>query len=288
MSYAREGCMNAATGEPCTCMVYGWQGNECRHAYPSDAPEIDDPRNWNRPLPDDWLQQARQKREALAKLPNFGAKTEPAPSLSNDGIIELNPAPLGEKTVIVVTGIGRSGTSMVARMLIAAGIHMGDSIDDVVFEDLEMSGYVDRLNSAELRFAVEFRSAIRPLWGFKKPGLHGHSYFPMADIPNARLVVMVRDPVAIAVRAGMADMEQAGDIFSHYAVEVSKLAMFATTQTCPVLMVSYEKALANPLRFAQSLLRFCGLGHLAPWMPEYMAAMVEPERPHYVENARRR
>lgn len=204
---------------------------------------------------------------------------------ANDGIIELNPAPFRHGEVIIVSGLPRSGTSMCAHVLHEAGVPMGGSeMNHVVFEDQHILSMISRGDTVSLAAAVATRHPS--LWGFKAPGLFQSPAWthPMQNaIPLKRYVLMVRDPVAVAVRSGMAEGRDVRSEVLSAGAELVRCLDFAMWQTCPVLLVSYEKALAKPLQFIWSLLDF--VGH-AVLRPRDLAALIQPERPEYVRNAR--
>lgn len=210
--------------------------------------------------------------------------------LSNDGILILNPLPHRENEVIVVTGVGRSGTSMVARVLQAAGLHMGDDMDDVVFEDRQMAAHIDSGNPEELREAIEHRSRVRARWGFKKPGLHSNACWDGSRVPNLRMVIIVRDPVALGLRAAKADQKPPSEAIREAVQWMTAETEFAFAQTCPLMLISYEKAITKPARFLEGLFKFTGVtdftGMQAP-DPLHYVRLIEPERPDYVQQARR-
>lgn len=203
-------------------------------------------------------------------------------SLLNNGIIELNPAPLGPRAVTLVTGLGRSGTSMAAWVLDASGVPMGERKDDVVFEDHEFYVAISSQNKDMFLTAYYDRRMSRPRWGFKATGLHDHAW-TFDDLLDVRMVVMVRDPVAVTCRAAIADRQHPLENIDMFAASAYRSVLWATRQRCPVLLCSYEKAIAKPRAFVERLVTFAG-GNT--YDLDGLAALVQPERAHYVENAR--
>jgi hypothetical protein len=105
-----------------------------------------------------------------------GAKKDP-PALNTGVIVQRDGAAKsrdGGKRTIVVTGVARSGTSLVASVLKAAGLHMGDFLHDVVQEDAQMLEIVRSRDTALLRTLIQQRNAQHPRWGFKVPNLHAY------------------------------------------------------------------------------------------------------------------
>ncbi|MDQ3797346.1 MAG: hypothetical protein M3294_07255, partial [Pseudomonadota bacterium] len=69
---------------------------------------------------------------------------DPLDALINLGFHELRPSTGPVEKTVIVLGVARGGTSMVAGALSKLGVYMGDAITGVVFEDLTLSRAVER------------------------------------------------------------------------------------------------------------------------------------------------
>ena len=212
--------------------------------------------------------------------------------LRNRGLIEFHKAhgsaqPSDVRTLIV-SGAARSGTSMVARVLDAAGVPMGELLDDVVFEDHAFADLFSQptVDLDALDRLVRHRDRTHPVWGFKRPNLHPYGAGLVSRFRNPFLIVTLRDPVAIAERNATAEQIDLQAALSMAMDNLGETVRFAQAATCPVLLVSYEKAVRNPDRFVERLLEFCGLP-VPPAERERLRHLVEPDRPAYIEGARR-
>ncbi len=212
--------------------------------------------------------------------------------LTNKGLISLpGRRPLsrtqGPRTLIV-SGVARSGTSMVARILHAAGVPMGDELDDIVFEDHDFAVLFSQpvLDQAALDTLVRRRDEAHRVWGFKRPHLHPAGAAVISRFRNPSLIITLRDPVAIAERNAIAEQLDQRTALSMATDDLQEMVRFAQLLTCPVLLVSYEKALHDPERFVGRLLEFCGLPR-SEAERRRLGQLVEPDRPAYLEAARR-
>ena len=203
----------------------------------------------------------------------------------NEGIIHLNPAPIGERAMVVITGVGRSRTSMTARILQDAGLHIGEKLDDVVFEDHEMAAHINSGDPAELDEAIMHRNRCRPRWGFKMPGLHSNPHWPHIIFPHMRTIVMMRDPVAISVGHGIAHGVDPAHEVRRMVADVSASVEHALAIGCPTLLVSCEKAVTSPDSFLRAILPFCGIAptQAAIWRGQ---SLIDLRREQYTRNAR--
>jgi len=207
----------------------------------------------------------------------------------NTGIISSHPAasrPRKEATkhTIIITGVARSGTSLVAAVLKEAGVFLGEFLHDIVHEDAQILEMLRRHDMASLKTMIQERNAGHAQWGFKVPNLHVYlKHDELALFRNPRLVVIYRDPVAVAVRNALSEHYREVDALVKSANAMHSLAQFSRLADCPVLLMSYEKALSLPNTMIDRLLEFCGiqlddaartrlLMHVQPNRPEYLAA----------------
>ena len=211
-----------------------------------------------------------------------------ASNLINDGLITINAQPLCPETrTIIATGVARSGTSMVAQLLSMAGLFMGEDLDDIVFEDHAIMEAFGSDTADPLTRLVSLRNAHQNVWGFKRPHLFQHSAAELqAMFRNPRFILSFRDPVAIAQRNRISEHLGGAKALREAASDTQHCAAFALDLTCPVLMISYEKALLRPVALVEELVSFCGL---APSQDQRarMVAAIKASRDEYVQSARR-
>ena len=202
---------------------------------------------------------------------------------ANDGVASLHHAPVESKRTIIATGLARSGTSMVAALLHDAGLYLGSDMDPVVREDREVAS---RLGTTRLNELIAWRNRRYPVWGFKHPNLHVFGPGVVQAFRNPRVIVTSRDPVAIG-RRDLLSEHRADELASRQiqaaAYESFAMVKFADALSCPVLLLSYEKALQDPRRLATAVLGFCGLKADAA----DVALAVKPNNPAYLGNTER-
>lgn len=186
---------------------------------------------------------------------------------------------------LIVSGVARSGTSMVATILHTAGVLMGDPPLPVVLEDAEFLTAVQTGHEAPLRAVIARRNAMRPVWGFKLPNLVAYLHADrIAWFRNPRLILIFRDPVAVAVRDSLSEYFDPRETITSSLHGMLATVSFAEQAGCPTLMLSYEKAIAAPERTVRAVLRFCGVS-VADAMIEEIARMVVPDNPTYLATA---
>lgn len=203
------------------------------------------------------------------------------------GCVRLNASEdsVPPDATIIVSGPPRSGTSLAAAALHAAGLWLGDNMDHAVFEDMEFAGPVEPKVALSLRVGAamrhrgQWRAALRGLdvdalkhlvaarnarftkWGFKRPNMvpllgsdRGLTLFR-----QPRLVLVFRDPVAFAERISIAEGMRFHNALYYARRYVSANLWAARHTNVPTLLVSYEKANAHREVFFDQLFGFCGL-----------------------------
>ena len=197
----------------------------------------------------------------------------------NFGITILNDRPCEDEATIIVVGVPRSGTSMIAASLIALGVPMGDRMDDAVYEDTQMAGALDKPEA--LARAIGQRNAKFPKWGFKRPLAFVNMAKDLRSFRKPRLVIPFRDSAAIAMRNVISmrfDFVPALGLAVRQTVQLSD---FIRDVTVPTMVVSYEKAISNPSVFTEELSTFCAVEN----KPAALEVIVNGP-PRYLEKAR--
>jgi hypothetical protein len=206
-------------------------------------------------------------------------------SILNQGMIAHAPLRRGrrragsEKTVLV-TGLARSGTSMLAAMLQEAGVWMGDHVYEPINEDAEITQMLRARDFTRLDALIRRQNAKTPIWGFKMPDLHQFLQHDELDrFRNPHLIAIFRDPIAVAARNALS--EQADGVEAMHSI-----AQFVRASRLPFLLLSYEKALLFPQVFIDTVLTFCGI------VPDEakqarLRRHIQPNRMQYVLTSKR-
>lgn len=213
-----------------------------------------------------------------------------ADDLVNKGCVALrldSASEYGARTFIV-TGLHRSGTTLLASLLRQVGIFMGSAINDIVHEDEELAQAIETGDRPAMRQLIANRNAAYGTWGFKLPMLCRWLSAQDMDLFQApRLIVIFRDLVAISVRESLSEYRDPLLALQTAADDTSAMARFVARLRCPVLLVSYEKALAFPDNLVDALMQFCGLPRNDA-LRRQLTGAIQPNRPDYLLGARRR
>ncbi|MGX1497667.1 hypothetical protein ACSSV1_002703 [Labrenzia sp. MBR-25] len=183
------------------------------------------------------------------------------PGFINDGFTVLNGTKLDseQKATFITVGVARSGTSMIGAVLRKFNVFLGDKADDAVFEDLCLSNALETGDTKRLDQIIDDYNARHQLWGFKRPESFDLLPQTLNRFRNPRLIVMMRDPAAVAKRNEVSMHTDFLGQLRRAAERTMDLVRFVEAIKCPALVISYEKALAAPDRLVEKLAEFCGV-----------------------------
>lgn len=191
---------------------------------------------------------------------------------------------------VCITGMHRSGTSMVARMLNLAGLYLGAAEEMMPASDESPDGYWEnagfvRLNSAILNrvgggwdmppaagaawdepaLDVERAAASELLsrftshqaWGWKDPRTSITLPFWRRLVPDCRIIVCVRNPLEVAL-----SLKKRGDTSYQLSLSLWKAyneRLLAASEGMPRLVTEYRAYFESPAEEIARLLEFAGL-----------------------------
>jgi hypothetical protein len=210
--------------------------------------------------------------------------------LVNKGFIVNRPAasmPGRGGRTFIVTGLHRSGTSLVASVLRHVGIFMGAEINDLVHEDEAIAKILIARDFNALRRLIRQRDANYGTWGFKFPMLC-KSLRPddVALFSDPHIIVAFRDPVSVAVRKSLSEYQEPMAALRIAVDDQAAMLTFVERLQCPTLLLSYEKSLVFPDDFIDSILQFCDLPR-SNALRENLVRLIEPNRQTYIAQVRR-
>jgi hypothetical protein len=176
----------------------------------------------------------------------------------NSGIAVINRSctNMPHKTVLVM-GVPRGGTSMVAGAVSKLGVFMGPEFKIAPFyENPELEICAKTKKKIEAKKIILGYNELYPTWGFKvlPRGWSFWLFKPMFREPV--YIVVFRDILAIANRRAVSlDKSLLKEMFVSNWHNLCLLLFLAFTKR-PTLILSYEKALLSPEDFVKGLAKF--------------------------------
>jgi len=210
--------------------------------------------------------------------------------LSNSGIIQTGPAPASAATprTFIVSGLGRSGTSMVATILAGLGMLSRERSYEPTLEDREFLHLLTTRDLPGLAEAISARNQTNPVWAFKVPSIHG--YLEPKELHlfrNPHLLIVMRDLVATASRHAVSEHMDAALSFLETTQGQYDFVCFLHAAACPTLLVSYEKGIRHPDKLVRAVTRFCDIP-IDQQKVDRLTELIRPESEDYINAATRR
>lgn len=170
----------------------------------------------------------------------------------------MNPVPIGTTATISVTGLGRSGTTMISRTLLALDLPMGSKLTPQSAEDKKIQTLLKTDDLNGFTHLCRIRDAENAVWAFKCPALVSRLEECVPRMRKPRIILTFRDILAISQRNALsvnADLPMALETAAERYVS---LVRQIRSLSVPILLISYEKALQYPQELVQSIAEFCG------------------------------
>ena len=185
---------------------------------------------------------------------------------------------------MIVSGVGRSGTSMIAKLLETLGIPMGETDNLPVHEDRDFNNALYHLDHTRVRMLIDLKNTSHQRWGFKFASLQNHIFPPQFGyFRNPHLIIVMRDAIATAARSYISDEQRKG--FEETLINVGKQTInmidFICNATCPTLVISYEKFIGMPDAGIDAIANFCGIVITDDIRREALAT-IEPNNLEYI------
>ena len=173
-----------------------------------------------------------------------------------------------EPRTIVVFGMPRGGTTMVAGICQRCGIDMGTDLP----KNLEDQDFVNKPLEQMIE-TIGVRNSEKPVWGWKFP--RAGSYLPELEksIRNPLFIVVWRDVLSVAARGIKNTGEMTKSLRIAHNIQTQNLD-FVTSTSAPVLHVSYEKSIRTPVSLAEDIQAFTGV--FQPFDKEELIEFAEP------------
>ncbi len=175
-----------------------------------------------------------------------------------------------QKTVVIV-GVQRGGTSMVAGAVRELGVNLGKNLGNNHEDPLFLPKDIEAI-----RTVVAKRNAEFDVWGWKMPHTSEYLAKLAPELRNPFVIVVFRNLLAMAesqMKRSETIFETAFRFSLNRLIQVSSLV---PELQCPMMLVNYEKAVAKPRQFVDELNEFLHL-NADPSAQERAIEMINPE-----------
>lgn len=204
--------------------------------------------------------------------------------LENRGVVVLNDQVASPTSTVVVVGLPRSGTSFVASSLNHLDVFLGEKAFPPTYEDKALKDPFDSGDAEGFADVVKRYDERYDLWAMKLPRVSYRIADAIGHLRSPRLIVTFRDPLSVQIRKQISQgsrdiLKGIQEVMDGYRELVSQLSSLDV----PILMISYDKAAADPEFAIGEIARFCGLHSSAH---QQALASVRSDSRRYLDEAR--
>ena len=194
------------------------------------------------------------------------------------------------KKTLILFGNPRGGTTMIANVARSMGVYLGNNLpinledNDFNWNSLCKNKSWDRgQRLSSIRRAIAKRNTEQDVWGWKYPRIDKYFDDIFPDVVNPMLVCVFRDAVASSWRGVVRQQRSPAEaIHKTLQLQANNLRMIEKSGA-PALLISYEKAIANPLQMVKMVDQFMSLGLVDEQIVE-CSKRVDPELGYKASN----
>lgn len=209
-----------------------------------------------------------------------------APPLADpEDFLVLNPAPVVGDQTIVVLGVARGGTSLVAGVLQALGVFLGDKAFSPVYEDLRLSLAFEGKGEETVGAIVDEYNARFATWAWKRPGSLHYLDRVHDELRNPRYIVIFKDVFAVANRNRIS---MSSDLLAGLQGAVSdylEILDFLQRHAAISLLVPFDRAISHKHAFVEAVIDHCAL-RPSQHERDRALAFITPNPRAYIEHSR--
>lgn len=178
--------------------------------------------------------------------------------LTNRGLHCVNEAAVESTATLVAVGVARGGTSLVAGVLDAIGLFLGDEASAPDLGDRRLGRALGDTDPAAIARVVADYDRRHRRWGLAGAGAVHDLERLHAQLRNPRYLIVFRDLFSIA-RRNRASIP--GDVIQgmrEALADYRGVIDFVEQHRPPALLVSYDKALRDSTAFVDAVIQFAG------------------------------
>lgn len=212
--------------------------------------------------------------------------TKEIDKLINKGVALFGQVPQTENKTVIVLGVARGSTSVIAGVLHKLGIFMGTGSRAPVYEDMRLSIAVENGNQDQIQEIVNDYNKKHAMWGWKRPSSINHIE-GLNDLFRAPIYICIfKDIFAIANRNHISMNIDLLDGMSRALSEYLKIVDFLGNKRPNALLISAEKIQTNKRAIIDEICKFVGIEELAGQKKRKAEAFIEPVPKSYLTETR--
>lgn len=178
------------------------------------------------------------------------------------GTLVRNADKIADRKSIIICGPTRGGTSFAASVFFRLGVPFTRDPDDRLSPRLEHADLKHAFQAQDWKLlanAIEDFRYLHPVWGWKLPAIEGEFATVAKMIPDAHAVMIFKEPLSVATRKATVRQKDALQVLRSVIGTYDRMAAVAEATEHPLLLVSYDKAVANLPAFLEAAALYAGI-----------------------------
>lgn len=210
----------------------------------------------------------------LDKLNNYGIEY-----IGNRKVIEEK-----EKTLVVI-GVARGGTSLIAGTLDKLGIFTGESSRAPVYEDVLLAELFEKGNFSDAKKVIDAYNSKHKIWLFKRPSIIDYIYDVNKLFRNPIYLIIFKDIFSISNRNSISMNNELLEGLNRAHNDYSKILSFINQNKINGYLLSYEKIMQNSENFVETMSALIGTD-IDKTKREEAIRFIEPNPKAYLDASR--
>lgn len=190
-----------------------------------------------------------------------------------------------EKTLIVL-GVARGGTSLVAGALDMLGVFTGDESRKPVYEDTKLAKFLEAGDLKQAQAVIADYNIREHIWSFKRPVSVNYVNTLCEVCRNPVFLIIFKDIFSISNRN---KISMQGDVVSELEKAYDaygKIVSFVREESPNAFLLSYEKIMQNKEMFVDLLIDLIGVDSVSQEQKIATLDFIEPNPEEYLRASR--
>lgn len=191
-----------------------------------------------------------------------------------------------ERKSIIICGPTRGGTSFAASVFYRLGVPFTRDPDDELSNRLEHSDLKRAFSARDwrtLETTVEDFCYLHSVWGWKLPAIESQLARVVQMVPNPHAVMIFKEPLSVATRKAIVRKKDLMQLLQRVVGTHTRMAALAASIEDPLLLISYDKAIANLPAFLRIAANYAGVTSYNE--DTVIAGIQEDQRRYFEANA---
>ncbi len=208
-------------------------------------------------------------------------------ALTNKGIgfIEVNKSTQQIKKTLIVIGVARGGTSLIAGSLDHMGIFTGDSSGNPVYEDLRLAKAFEEGEYARAQEIINDYNSRFDVWAFKRPASVQYLTKLISMTRNPVLLIVFRDIFSIANRNKLSMKMGLVPGLQKALHDYNDIVEIIGKRYCDMYFFSYDKVMIHKELFIKELSELSSATCTSDTYAK-VSEFIQPDSASYLKNTR--